>query len=86
MAQRYDLPLTLTILGPLLTAATGAGTYGYDKAFHRDYQGNLVIPASHLKGKLRMALKELAPFFGPATLLDLSDWFGVGSDEGQDEG
>ena len=37
-----------------------------DKSAHRDHLERLVIPASHLKGKLRSSLEELDPFFDPA--------------------
>lgn len=80
---RYICEIKITVLGPLLTAAAGGGGYGLDKAFHRDAQGHLVIPASHIKGKVRMALEELEPHF-PAggSRPEIVRWFGVGSDGG----
>ncbi|MBN1145606.1 MAG: hypothetical protein JXA78_00010 [Anaerolineales bacterium] len=58
--NKYLSNVSLVVLGPFITAATGTVTYGLHKSFHRDYKGRLVIPASHIKGKLRMALEELA--------------------------
>lgn len=79
---RYFCEINLTVLGPFLTAGTGGGGYGLDKAFHRDMQGHLVIPASHLKGKVRTALEELEPHF-PADGMKpaIKRWFGVGGDD-----
>lgn len=81
MTQRYESEIQLTVLGPFLTAATGAGSYGLDKVFHRDYEGNLVLPQTHLKGKLRTALEELVDFFAEDHRPDINEWFGASSDQ-----
>jgi len=62
MTQQYTCTINLIVLGPFLTAATGPERYGVDKSAHRDHMGRLVIPASHIKGKLRSSLEELDPF------------------------
>lgn len=77
--HHYISKVTLTVLGPFLTAATGPESYGLDKSFHRDYDGNLVIPSSHVKGKLRMALEEIAQFVAESPTLNIDSWFGVPS-------
>lgn len=58
MRNKYSSEITLFIKGPFLTA-TVSDTYGINKTFHRNYEGNFAILASHIKGKLRMALEEL---------------------------
>ncbi|MCP4164946.1 MAG: hypothetical protein GY759_03510 [Chloroflexi bacterium] len=83
MMQLYATKLILTILGPFLTAATATESYGVDKSFHRNYKGELTIPASHVKGKLRMAFMELEPYFGENSGPDLVHWFGKPSEENQ---
>lgn len=85
MTQRYSCKITLIVLGPFLTAATGPDQYGVDKSAHRDHTGRLVIPASHLKGKLRSALEELQPFFDAADRPDLKALLGAPSAEGSYE-
>lgn len=79
---RYICKISMTMLGPILSAAAGGGAYGLDKAFSRDWQGHLAIPASHIKGKLRMALDELKAHFPPNRMVPtLDEWFGVGGDD-----
>lgn len=85
MIQRYTCRITLIVLGPFLTAATGPDRYGVDKSAHRDFNERLVIPASHLKGKVRSALEELDPFFEDADRPDLKALFGSPSAEGSYE-
>jgi len=81
MTERYVSEIELNILGPFLTAATGAGAYSLDKVFHRDYAGNLVVPQTHLKGRLRMALEELIDHFDEGERPAIDDWFGASSDQ-----
>ena len=81
MSAYYTCQVTLILLGPLLTAATSTSQYGVDKSFHRNHHGEIIIPASHIKGKLRMALEELAPFFPENARPDVAAWFGSRSDQ-----
>lgn len=74
--KKYILPVSLTLFGPFLTTSTGPESYGLQKAFHRDHQGRPVIPASHVKGKLRMALEELEQSNSPLLKIDVLQWFG----------
>ena len=85
MTQRYTCKINLIVLGPFLTAGTGPDWYGVDKSAHRDHMDRLVIPASHIKGKLRSSLEELDPFFDPADRPDLKAFFGARSAEGSYE-
>lgn len=85
MTQRYTCTINLIVLGPFLTAATGSEQYGVDKSAHRDHMGQLVIPASHIKGKLRSSMEELYPFFDPTDRPDLKELFGEKSAVGSYE-
>jgi len=85
MTQHYTCTINLIVLGPFLTAATGPDRYGVDKSAHRDHTERLVIPASHLKGKLRSSLEELALFFEDSDSPDLNALFGARSPEGSYE-
>lgn len=85
MTKCYTCTVNLIVLGPFLTAATGPDQYGVDKSAHRDHMEQLVIPASHLKGKLRSSLEELGPFFDSAEGCDLKMLFGAKSAEGSYE-
>lgn len=85
MTQRYTCTINLSVIGPFLTAATGPDRYGVDRSAHRDHEERLVIPASHLKGKLRSSLEELDAFFDPADRPDLKALFGAESAAGSYE-
>jgi hypothetical protein len=85
MTQRYTCTINLIVLGPFLTAATGPERYGVDKSAHRDHMDRLIIPASHLKGKLRSSLEELDPFFDPEVRPNLMVLFGGKSVDGSYE-
>ena len=85
MTLQYSCTIDLIVLGPFLTAATGPDRYGVDKSAHRNHMGRLVIPASHLKGKLRSSLEELESFFDPVDRPDLKMLFGIKSIEGSYE-
>ncbi len=79
--NKYTCRISLTLLGPFLTAATNPQSYGLDKSFHRDHLGRPVIPASHVKGKLRMALEELWEFIEPDQAVSIEWLFGQPSAE-----
>jgi hypothetical protein len=80
--KRYTLNIKLTVLGPFLTAATSSEVYGLDKAFFRTPAGNVAVPGSHVKGKLRMALHELNAMQAIDPPVDLEALFGQSSPEG----
>ncbi len=85
MTAYYRIHLDLKILGPFLTAAVNPRDYGVDKSFFRDESGQLTIPASHIKGKLRMALEELSHVWDGVSAGDIARWFGrpSGDEEGR---
>jgi hypothetical protein len=85
MTQLCTCAIQMVVLGPFLTAATGPDKYGVDKSAHRDYKERLVIPSSHLKGKLRSSLEELALFFDAEDSIDLDTLLGKESAEGSYE-
>lgn len=81
--KKYNISITLTILGPFLTSATASATYGVNKVFYRDGIGSVVIPSSHVKGKVRSALEEISRTTGGNISMDFIDtWFGVPHDDG----
>ena len=82
---KYTCNITLTILGPFLTAAPAPAAFGFDKSFHRDFRGRLVIPASHVKGKLRMAVEELDGIVEPDQSIAVEELFGNPSRAGSYE-
>lgn len=51
--------LSLGIAGPFLCTGTAPTCWGLDDSFDRDYLGRPYIDRTHLKGKLREALREL---------------------------
>ena len=81
--DKYTLDISITLLGPFLTASTGMGAYGVDQSFFRDYKGNLVVPGSHIKGKARMAMRELASL--EVGLFDIDFLFGRLCEDGSYE-
>ena len=84
----HQTTIRLTILGPFMSAATGSSVYGLHRAFHRDARGQILIPQSHIKGKLRMALQEsleleeIAKALGPIRTPSLSSLLGRPSQAG----
>lgn len=61
---RADLTLCLEIEGPLLTRSTAPGEFGVDAVVARDHEGVPYIAGSHLAGKIRQALEEMADLDG----------------------
>ncbi|NWF92969.1 MAG: hypothetical protein HXY46_08630 [Syntrophaceae bacterium] len=81
MRRNYKLKVRLVIRGPFLYGGSGDTTRGLSRTFQRDSLGRPVILASHIKGKLLEAMKELSkanPNYAPN--LDL--FFGKRNDEG----
>jgi len=85
MTKKYVSNVSLTLVGPVLTAATGPVSYGLQKSFHRDHQDRPTIPSSHIKGKLKMALGEIAAYSGSSVEVDMTRLFGEPSAEGRYE-
>ncbi len=73
----FTLHVTLTLTGPVLTAATAPGGYGLDAVFARDPMPptgldggpvpgeHFILPESLVRGRLRQAWEELNSVFGP---------------------
>ncbi|MBI4687716.1 MAG: hypothetical protein HY756_08025 [Nitrospirae bacterium] len=59
MLKKATINITLGIQGPILCKATAPSSWGIDATFDRDYKGIPYIDRSHIKGKLKEALKEL---------------------------
>ena len=59
MTVRATVNLNLGIAGPFLCTGTAPTSWGLDSSFDRDYLGRPYIDRTHLKGKLREALREL---------------------------
>ena len=69
------IPVTLTLTGPILTAGSTHIGWGLDTSFYRDWQGNLALPGSLIRGKLRQALENICEIIGsPEKTAD--QWFG----------
>jgi hypothetical protein len=71
MPSFVTMKIKLTVKGPLLCTATGVSAWGLDARFLRDHMGRPLIAKSHIKGKLREALRLLD--HNPA---DLAVWLG----------
>jgi hypothetical protein len=72
----YAYKVTLTVLGPFLTAAPVPAGFGFDKSFHRDFRGRPAIPSSHIKGKLRMSMEEIGEAIEPDLMISVKELFG----------
>jgi len=58
-SKLIQLPVTLTVKGPVLTAGFTRSGWGLDATFHRNWEEKLAIPASHIRGKLKEAMSEI---------------------------
>ena len=84
--KKFHNSILLTIKGPFLTASGTTETYGFNKSFRRNHSGHPEIAATHIKGKLRMALEELASISALQNIeIDIPTLFGSPSDEGSYE-
>jgi len=59
MNTLHELQVELTIRAPFISGGGGDGTRGLNKLFIRQSDGRIAVNGSHIKGKLREALKEL---------------------------
>lgn len=71
MTVQATIILNLDICGPFLCSGTAPVSWGFDSTFDRDYLGRPYIDRSHIKGKLREAMKEIG-----TPINDLDKWFG----------
>ncbi len=80
--QGIELEVTLTIEGPFLCTATGTSQWGIDATFTRDFNDEVVIMASHIKGKLRESWRELQSVESSGFCLDLDHLLGKENSDG----
>ena len=59
MTVLATVEIELHVIAPLLCAGIGRQVWGVDKEFLRDHRGQPLLPASHVKGKLREAWRQL---------------------------
>ena len=83
MALYFKMEVSLKIQSPFLCSATGPKSWGIDLSFNRNHKGELSIPKSHIKGKLKEAWSELQKT-GALSSVDINHWLGKGS--GDDAG
>ena len=78
--------LRLTVQAPFMTRSSAAGTYGVDSPVARDGDGRPYIPGSHVQGKLREAMEELASVEvdRDAAADWIADWFGKPGTAGEE--
>ncbi len=69
------IPVTMTLTGPVLTAGSTHTGWGLDTSFYRDWQGNLALPGSLIRGKLREALENTCEIIGSPERT-VNQWFG----------
>ncbi len=77
LALKYELNVTFHVRAPIMVKATSKTEYGIDVMFHRDFMDRICIPSSHIKGKLREAMKEL----NTSSKSFIEKLFGKGADE-----
>lgn len=78
------LPVTLTLIGPILTAGDTHSSWGLDITFYRDWQGSLALPGSHIRGKLREAMKDIHDIRATRNR-SVDEWFGRESKDKEDQ-
>lgn len=76
------LPVKLSIEAPYLTRSNNPGSYGVDTPLARDARGGLIIPGSHIIGKISHAMRDLADIVDDTKIrnhiqLDLLNLFGT---------
>lgn len=77
MLKKITINITLGIKGPILCKAIASSSWGIDATFDRNYKGIPYIDRSHIKGKLKEALRELGV---SKTFIDT--WLGKGDSDG----
>ncbi len=75
--RRRQSTLLLGIKGPILCKATAPSSWGIDATFDRDFNGIPYMDRSHIKGKLKEALKELGTDSN-----NIDKWLGKGDSDG----
>ena len=75
-----SVDIELTVKGPFITKSSSPGEYGIDSVAARDRSGTPYIAGTHLTGKLREALKELADIGSGPAQVEIDGWFGKESE------
>lgn len=75
MNQQYELTVSLTIKGPIISSGGGDATRGLNRVFSLNAEDQPVLRGSHVKGKLREAMRELSSAF-PDGYYDIDILFG----------
>lgn len=75
-------PISITVNGPILTRSTAIGSFGVDAPIARLESGKPYLPGSHILGKLRNALVDLASVSGASEPIatEFMNWFGGDGD------
>ena len=75
MNQQYELAVSLTIKGPIISSGGGDAARGLNRVFSCNAEDRPVLRGSHVKGKLREAMQELSTAV-PSGYCDLDTLFG----------
>lgn len=75
MNQQYELTVSLTVKGPLISSGGGDATRGLNRVFSLNAAEQPVLRGSHVKGKLKEAMRELSAVL-PDKIYDLHILFG----------
>ncbi len=76
MNIHHELSVELTVCAPFISGGGADGVRGLNKLFVRRSDGQIAINGSHIKGKLREALKELKKYNAVAESTDMLKLFG----------
>ena len=71
-----QIPITLTLFGPILTESSAAGEPGIDSPVARNAGGDVILPFSLVKGRVRQSWDELS---NQSRAANAEEWFGGGS-------
>ncbi|WP_435548579.1 RAMP superfamily CRISPR-associated protein [Desulfobacterium sp. N47] len=73
-----QLPVTLTVKGPVLTVGFTTSGWGLDTTFYRNWEGKFALSGTHIRGKLKEAMREIITL-SPAGKQSCKDLFGAES-------
>lgn len=59
MYESYELNVQFTLKAPIISSGGGDVSRGLNRVFYRNAEGKLALQGSHVKGKLREAMREL---------------------------
>jgi hypothetical protein len=76
MKTYHELQVELTVRAPFISAGGADAVRGLDKLFVRRPDGRIAVNDSHIKGKLREALKELNGYEAIPESFEIKDLFG----------